>query len=149
MLLLWDWLAPYKGSMCFVEFVLFNTELGSQSGHHSKHFLGMRCFRERRDGMSAKWEALLRCRRHRTAVQHLRSDLQVCISTSRKVLHLHCVLRAQICTSVSLIRHDHHGTYAMQWHTCVQHKCRSIYLVTYSVPHSVAAAAAADRQCMA
>lgn len=39
-------------------------------------------FRERRDGMSAKWEALLRCRRHRIAVQHLRSDLQVSAPTT-------------------------------------------------------------------
>ena len=29
--------------------------------------------------MSAKWEALLRCRRHRTAVQHLQADLQVAV----------------------------------------------------------------------
>ncbi|KAL0020086.1 hypothetical protein WJX79_009298 [Trebouxia sp. C0005] len=32
--------------------------------------------REHHDGVSAKWEALLRCRRHRAAVQQMRGELQ-------------------------------------------------------------------------
>ncbi|DBA92530.1 TPA: hypothetical protein ACH3X1_002761 [Trebouxia sp. C0004] len=32
--------------------------------------------REHHDGVSAKWEALLRCRRHRAAVHHMRGELQ-------------------------------------------------------------------------
>ncbi len=35
------------------------------------------CGREHHDGVSAKWEALVRCRRHRAAVHQMRGELQV------------------------------------------------------------------------
>lgn len=64
------------------------------------------CGREHHDGVSAKWEALLRCRRHRAAVQQMRGELQVHITPSRcnslQMLISSCILQmlAVWCTSV-------------------------------------------------
>lgn len=52
--------------------------------------------------MSAKWEALLRCRRHRTAVQHLRSDLQVGMHCNTQTVALNDCLVARSMSMLTM-----------------------------------------------
>jgi len=70
--------------------------------------------REHHDGVSAKWEALLRCRRHRAAVQQMRGELQVRMTPSLcnflGNLQSSCILKKSLqfqTVSTTCLQHVH------------------------------------------